>query len=170
MKWFILAFLSIYLLMNLYVYLKLRHKATLLVLALGFFSPFLMRYADANFSPSLSYTIGLGTLLYLGFLLYLVISFLLLDLYSLFVRAMHFTFGINPLPRPSKKLSNVIALLLAFSLSAYSYYETLKPEVYHFHILRRKQTPLRSRWWLGQPLSSLGPLGRNGQNRQNLPL
>jgi hypothetical protein len=76
MKWFILAFLSIYLLMNLYVYLKLRHRAILPVLALGFFSPFLMRYADANFFPSLSYIIGLGTLLYMGFLLYLVVSFL----------------------------------------------------------------------------------------------
>jgi len=115
------------------VYLKLRHRAILPVLALGFFSPFLMRYADANFSPSLSYIIGLGTLLYMGFLLYLVVSFLLLDLYSLFVRATHSIFGINPLPRPSKKLSIVIALLLALSLSAYSYYETLKPEVYHFH-------------------------------------
>jgi predicted MPP superfamily phosphohydrolase len=134
MKWFILAFLSIYFLMNLYVYLKLRHRAILPVLTLGFFSPFLMRYADANFSPSLSYIIGLGTLFYMGFLLYLVVSFLLLDLYSLFVRVMHFIFGINPLPRPSKKLSIVIALSLALSLSAYSYYETLKPEVYHFHI------------------------------------
>jgi uncharacterized protein len=110
MKWFILAFLSIYLLMNLYVYLKLRHRAILPVLALGFFSPFLMRYADANFSPFLSHAIGLGTLLYMGFLLYLVLSFLLLDIYSLFVRAMHFIFWINPLPRPSKKLSVVIAL------------------------------------------------------------
>ena len=116
------------------MYLKLRHRAILPVLALGFFSPFLMRYADANFSPSLSYIIGLGTLLYMGFLLYLVLFFLLLDLYSLFVRVMHSIFGINLLPRPSKRLSIVIALLLALSLSAYSYYETLEPEVYHFHI------------------------------------
>jgi voltage-gated potassium channel Kch len=113
---------------------NIRHRAILPILASGFFSPFLMRYADANFSPSLSYAIGLGTLLYMGFLLYLVLSFLLLELYSLFVRLMHSIFGINPLQRPSKKLSVVIVSLLALSLSAYSHYETLKLEVYYFHI------------------------------------
>jgi hypothetical protein len=37
MRWFILAFSSIYLLMNLYVYMKLRHRAILLGPCSGLF-------------------------------------------------------------------------------------------------------------------------------------
>jgi len=101
---------------------------------LGFVSPFLMRYADANLSPSVSYSVGFFALLYMGFLLYLILSFILFDLYSLLVKIFHWIFGINPLPRPSKAL----ALLLSLSLSSYSYYETLKPEIYHFRIETEK--------------------------------
>ncbi len=138
MRWFILIFLSTYFLMNLYAYSKFRNKILLPFFALGFVSPILMRYADTNFPLSVSYAVGFCALLYMGFLLYLVLSFLLLDLYSLFVRAMHYVFGINPLPKPTKRSSIAIALFLALSLSAYSHYETLEPEIYHFRIKTNK--------------------------------
>ncbi|WP_448587889.1 metallophosphoesterase, partial [Thermocrinis sp.] len=134
MSLFILIFSGIYLLMTLYIYLKVRKPMLVPLFLLGFISPFMMRYADANLSPSVSYLIGFSTLLYMGFLLYLVLSFLLLDLYFLFVKFSHRVFGINPLP----KVPKLVAFLLAFSLSAYSHYETLNLEVYHLKLETEK--------------------------------
>jgi len=120
--------------MNLYAFLKIRHPIALPIFALGFVSPMLMKYADANLSPSVSYLVGLFALLYMGFLLYLILFLFTFDLYSMLVKVLYRFLGINPLPKPSK----TIALLLSFSLSSYSYYETLKPEIYHFRIETEK--------------------------------
>ena len=138
MSWFILTFLGVYFLMNLYVFLKLKRPIFLPIILLGYFSPLLMRYADTNLSPTMSYFVGLFALLYMGFLVYLIFSFLLFDLYALFVKFSHRVFGINPLPRPSKKATLVLVFILSFSLSAYSYYETLNPVVYHFRLETEK--------------------------------
>ena len=138
MSWFILTFLGVYFLMNLYVFLKLKRPIFLPIILLGYLSPLLMRYADVNLSPTLAYFTGLSTLLYMGFLVYLIFSFLLFDLYALFVKFSHRVFGVNPLPKPSRKTTLAIVLILSFSLSAYSYYETLNPVVYHFRFETEK--------------------------------
>ncbi|WP_448583488.1 metallophosphoesterase [Thermocrinis sp.] len=138
MSLFIVAFLGTYLLMNLYVFLKLKRPIFLPIILMGYFSPLLMRYADAKLSPMLAYLTGLIALLYMGFLVYLIFFFLLFDLYALFIKFSNRVFGINPLPKPSRKITFTVVFILSFSLSAYSYYETLNPRVYYFKLETEK--------------------------------
>jgi len=134
MNWFILTFLGIFFFINLYVFLKIRRKIFALLILFGYLSPLLMRYADANLSPKIAYIIGLFALFYMGFLVYLILFFLLFDLYALIIKFFHKVFDINPLPKPSRNITLAVAITLSLSLSAYSYYETLNPEVYYLRL------------------------------------
>ncbi|MFN3598760.1 MAG: metallophosphoesterase [Aquificaceae bacterium] len=138
MRWFITVFLLIFLFMHLYVYLRFFHivlrskKAKILwafVIFLGFISPFLWRYADINWNPKITYYVALSGLLWMGFLLYLLLSLLVIELYKALVFLSKKFFHINPLPTTSKKSLFLLVLVPSFGLSAYSYYETLNLKV-----------------------------------------
>lgn len=138
MRWFIPVVLSVYFLMHAYVYLRFIkggikseriRKLVLLVFAYFMFSPFIWRYADRNFDAELTYFIVFTGLLWMGFLLYVVVFGILLELYEGFVFLSKRFLGINPLPTPKGGVRLLIVLLLAFSLSAYGYYETLNLRV-----------------------------------------
>lgn len=143
MRWFIPLFLSIFALMHLYTYLRLIKPAikgkrlrlvAVFLFILGFFSPFIWRYADARLDQSVAYFTALIGLLWMGFLLYFFLSGLFFDLYRAFVFISKRFFNINPLPTPSAKTSLAFILFLSLSLSAYSYYETLNLNVERFVI------------------------------------
>ncbi|MFN3946761.1 MAG: metallophosphoesterase [Aquificaceae bacterium] len=147
MRWFIPVFLMVFLFMHLYVYLRFFHIVlkskgvkTLwaFVIFLGFISPFLWRYADHNWSPKLTYYIAFIGLLWMGFLLYLLLTILIVDVYKAFVFLSKKLFHINPLPTPSNKSLVFLVLVPSFSLSAYSYYETLNLKVERISIYTEK--------------------------------
>ncbi len=147
MRVFIAIFLFLFFLMHLYVYVRLAKATTnslrlrlviLLPFILGFISPFLWRYADVNLSPSVAYYTAFFGLMWMGFLLYLFLSVLILDTYKGLVYLSKRFLGINPLPLPSKKGFLLLVLFPSLSLSAYSYYETLNLKVEKFTIYTDK--------------------------------
>ncbi len=143
MRWFILLFLSFFALMHLYTYIRIIKPAiksaslklsVAFLFILGFFSPFIWRYADAKLDQSIAHLTALIGLLWMGFLLYFFLFGLFLDLYRAFVFISKRFFNINPLPIPSARTSLALILFLSLSLSAYSYYETLNLKVERFVI------------------------------------
>ncbi len=112
---FILTFFSLYLLMHLYLFLRLpkRHPLFALILLLTFISPIFIRLSDHYLSPELSFLTSFLALFWMGFLLYFVVLDLIIRLFT-------------------KKIS--LSLSIALLLSLYSYYETLKPEVLYLTI------------------------------------
>jgi len=142
MTWFVLLFLTTYSLMHLYVFLRLikpnlsRGKSffILLIFSLMVMSPILGRILDKRGDTELAYIITLTALLWMGFVVYVVVLTLLLDIYKGLVFLSKKFLGINPLPTPSGRLSLVLITLLGFTLSAYSYYETLRLEVIRIEI------------------------------------
>ncbi len=134
---FITLVLSIYTIFVLYPYYRIIkpaftntwRKVYLFVAILAIVLLFLGRYLDKNYQYTFSYWSILLGLLWLGFSVYLFISTLLIDLYNTLVKLSKRYLGINPLPRPSSIVALSIALFLSFTLSAYSYYETLNPKV-----------------------------------------
>lgn len=111
-----LFFFTIFSLMHIYFYRRLpfkRKHSLLIILTFLLFSPLFMRLADRYLSPEITFIVGFTALFWMGFLLYFVVIDLLFrwilknSLYSLFI---------------------------AILLSIYSYYETLKPEIYHITI------------------------------------
>ncbi|RMH80910.1 MAG: metallophosphoesterase [Acidobacteria bacterium] len=147
MRWFILLFLSVFFLMHLYAYLRVvkpafgKSKLLFLPFVGGFLFPFFWRFADRDASPTFSYIVTLLGLLWMGFLLYFVLSGLLIELYRFLVYLSKRFLGINPLPTPSPRYAFFIVLLLSTSLSAYSYYETKRLHVEH-HILYTDKIPV----------------------------
>ncbi|MFN7064796.1 MAG: metallophosphoesterase [Aquificaceae bacterium] len=146
MRWFIPIFLSLFALMHVYVYLHLVKAFNSIVIRfigimtflIGFLSPFLWRYADANWNPQIAYYIAFGGLLWMGFLLYFLVNLLIFDLYKAFVFLSKRLFGLNPLPIPSRKGSLLTALFFSIALSSYSHYETLNLRVERFTLYTDK--------------------------------
>ncbi len=146
MRWFILVFLTLFALMHLYAYSRVFKPALgkrgrwviALLLSFGFFSPFIWRYADANMSPQVAYITALGGLIWMGFLLYLVVLGLTLELYKGVVYISKKVFKINPLPVPPAKATTITILLFATTLSAYSHYETLNLKVERYTLYTDK--------------------------------
>lgn len=146
MRWFILVFLTLFALMHLYAYSRVFKPALgkrgrwviALLLSFGFFSPFIWRYADANMNSHIAYITALGGLIWMGFLVYLVVLGLTLDLYKGVVYISKKVFKINPLPVPPTKATTITILLLSITLSAYSYYETLNLKVERYTLYTDK--------------------------------
>ncbi len=142
MRWFIPVFLILFALMHIYAYLRVFSPAlgrgkkgvVALLLLLGFLSPFIWRYADANMNPNIAYITALSGLIWMGFLLYLIVFSLIFELYKGAVYVSRRLFGINPLPVPSGKALVIVILSFSTTLSAYSHYETLNLRVERFSI------------------------------------
>lgn len=146
MKWFVLAFFTVYSLMHLYVFFRLikpnfpsyKGFAILLIFLIMLLSPVAWRTLDGNISKQITYWLALVSLLWMGFMLYVTVFTLLFDLYRGVVFASKQLLGINPLPLPSPKLLLYAVLLTSLSLSAYSYYETLRLDVVRIRIETEK--------------------------------
>ncbi|WP_340694384.1 metallophosphoesterase [Hydrogenobacter thermophilus] len=146
MKWFVLAFFSIYSLMHFYVFFRLvkpnfssyKSFAILLIFLIMLLSPIAWRTLDGDISKQITYWLALVSLLWMGFMLYVTVFTLLFDLYRGVVFASKQLLGINPLPLPSPRLLLYTVLLTSLSLSAYSYYETLRLDVIRIRIETEK--------------------------------
>ncbi|MDW8032868.1 MAG: metallophosphoesterase [Aquificaceae bacterium] len=150
MRWFIPIFLLVFALMHLYIFWRFIIPAvrgtglrvfSAGVLTLGFFLPFIWRYADNHMHPWVAYLTALLGLLWIGFLFYLFLFGLLLELYRGFVLISKSLLNVNPLPTPSPKASLLLILLLSLLLSAYSHYETLNLKVERFTLETEKLPP-----------------------------
>lgn len=142
MKWFLIAFFSIYSFMHLYVFFRLikpnfskqKSIAFLILFCVMVLSPVVWRWLDVKENGTFTYWTALFSLLWMGFILYVVVFSLTIDAYKGIVFLSKRLFGINPIPAPSPRLSMYIVLFLSLCLSAYSYYETLRLEVIRIRI------------------------------------
>lgn len=146
MRWFIPAFITLFALMHLYAYFRVFRPAMgrtgrrLLpfLFLLGFFSPFIWRYADAHTSSHLAYLTALSGLIWMGFLFYLTLGGILLELYRALLYATRRLLRINPLPIPSPRTSALLLFSLSLCLSVYSHYETLNLRVERLSLFTEK--------------------------------
>ncbi|MGC8853083.1 MAG: metallophosphoesterase, partial [Hydrogenobacter sp.] len=142
MKWFLIAFFSIYSFMHLYVFFRLikpnfskqKSIAFLILFCVMVLSPVVWRWLDVKENGTFTYWTALFSLLWMGFILYVVVFSLTIDAYKGIVFLSKRLFGINPIPTPSPRLSMYIVMFLSLCLSAYSYYETLRLEVIRIRI------------------------------------
>ncbi|MCX8075773.1 MAG: metallophosphoesterase [Aquificaceae bacterium] len=141
MRWFIPLFLTVFIFMHIYTFLRFFKPAiskthlrllALVPFSLGFFSPFVWRYADAHASPQIAYITALLGLFWLGFLFYSFFIGLFVDLYRGLVFLSKKFLHINPLPTPSHRTALLVVLTISLTLSAYSHYETLNLRVERF--------------------------------------
>jgi predicted MPP superfamily phosphohydrolase len=137
MKWFLAIFFSVYSLMHLYVFLRLikpnfstqKNIAFFVLFCLMVLSPILWRALEAKENGTLTYWVAFLSLLWMGFILYVVFFSLAVDTYRGLVFLSKHLFGVNPIPTPSSRLSMYLVLFLSLCVSVYSYYETLHLQV-----------------------------------------
>lgn len=129
MLWFVLVFLSVYMLMNIYAYKRLFSPLGgsfkvlgLMLVSYGWLSPILWRWADGNLSAGVTFSLAFTSLLWMGFVVYVVFFSMLFDLYKLMANMLK-------LPRLSAKSTALAVFVLSLLLSVYSYYETLRLRV-----------------------------------------
>ncbi|MFN3567537.1 MAG: metallophosphoesterase [Caldimicrobium sp.] len=147
MPYFAIIFLISYFLVYFYLYFKIIKplkkfivlKIFLVILAfLGYVGLFIWRYMEAKGNLFLSYWIGLFSLFWMGYVIYLFFLSLFFELGHLICKVFSRLLRSSLFYKGQGANLSMILLVLAFILSIYSYYETLNLKIEYFLVKTEK--------------------------------
>ncbi|MEJ5173129.1 MAG: metallophosphoesterase [Hydrogenothermaceae bacterium] len=139
---FVFVFLSIYFLINLYFFRKIKSvfyikvKSVYIPAFLFTLSPvFYKTYDKAGYD---NFLLSFMILLWMGFVMLFFIFFFLVETYNTSLKVIEKITGHNPIPSISDKKAFTVILLLSLFTTTYGYLETLNLKIYRFKIHSEK--------------------------------
>lgn len=139
---FLVIFLSVYFVLNLYFFKKVSKAINLNTVFVYLFSLvmtilpiFYKLYDKAGFD---NFYISFSILLWIGFVLIFFVYYIFIDVYHVLLNISHKILGHNPFPHFPAKISFFAVIILSFITIAYGYYETLSLDIYQFKINSKK--------------------------------